>query len=585
MGRNEATTCDDLITPKLKQAQWGVGETGRIEREYTITAGPIHTTGKTHAREPRQRADYLLRYKNQPIAIVEAKAEASHYLEGSKQAKQYARQTGVPFAYSTNGHEIEFFDIKNNTQQTVKQFHTPDELWQLYTQNLKTEGLQMSPEQQRVLLHNYYSEDGVGQQRQLRYYQERAITAAIKAIFQGKRRILMSMATGTGKTFTAIQLVYKLWKARHIRRVLFIVDRNILADQAFGEFKAAMDKGACYRIKPGEAIPMVHDLYFAIYQSLVGIDDEDNPTGRPDRFKEFDPDFFDLIVVDEAHRGARRGQADPAQSEQGQSDTSQNEPIQNKQGLPGQHKADQSAWFRLLDYFKPAIHVGLTATPRRDESNDTYAHFNTQVTEYSLQQGIQDGYLAPYIIKSVTSNIDALGYRPEHSQIKDVRGLQVECKDYETSNFERELSIPQRTREFAHHLIKHLFSTDPLGKTIVFCVNKEHALDMAKYCNEFFQAYREKFKLHIYKGDYAVRITGDDKNTKGKYPDLDNFQNVDEHHPIIATTSRLLTTGVDIKNLKNVVIFKNINSWVEFKQIIGRGTRILLNPTPVNLWM
>lgn len=545
MSRNEAKTRKELIDPKLKESGW-FNHDWQVDPEYKITAGRIHFDGKSASRAKPVYADYLLRYSSSlAIAVVEAKAEDKHYLEGEKQAKDYAKKLGLWFAYATNGHEIEFYNLKSGTQTKIDRFHTPEDLWELY---LKESGLDQVPEKQKALTYDYYDESAIGQRRKPRYYQEKAVTKAIEAIVHGKKRVLITMATGTGKTFTSIQLVYKLWKAKQVKKILFIVDRNLLADQAFADFDGAMDKDACYRLKPEEkSWPLGRDLYFGIYQSLVGTDEEDDSktTGKPDRFKEFPPDYFDLIVIDEAHRGARR----------------------SKDGK------EVSSWFKLLEYFNSAIQVGLTATPKRDESNDTYAHFGEPVVVYSLKDGIQDGYLAPYIIKRVTSNIDALGYRPDSGNIVDVRGKKLEVKDYLTPDFERQLSIPQRTRAFAYHLLRHLFSTDPLGKTLVFCLNQEHALDMAKYCREAFEQYKKKYGLNDYKGEYAVRITGDDKNSDGKYDDLEKFKNLDSFQPVIVTTSKLLTTGVDVKNIKNVVIFRNVGSMVEFKQIIGRGTR------------
>lgn len=545
MSRNEAKTRKELIDPKLRASGW-LDYDWQVDPEYKITAGRIHFDGKSATRAKPIYVDYLLRYSSSlAIAVVEAKAEDKHYLEGEKQTKDYAKKLGLWFAYATNGHEIEFYNLKQGTQTKVDEFHSPDELWELY---LKESGLDAATQKKIALTHDYYDESTIGQRRKPRYYQEKAVTKAIEAIVNNKKRVLITMATGTGKTFTSIQLVYKLWKAKVVKKILFIVDRNLLADQAFADFDGAMDKDACYRLKPEEkSWPLGRDLYFGIYQSLVGSndDEESGRKGKADRFKEFPPDYFDLIVIDEAHRGARRSQ----------------------------DGEDASSWFRLLEYFNSAIQVGLTATPKRDESNDTYAHFGEPVVVYSLKDGIQDGYLAPYIIKRVTSNIDALGYRPDSAGIIDVRGKQLEVKDYLTPDFERQLSIPQRTRAFAYHLLRHLFSTDPLGKTIVFCLNQEHALDMAKYCREAFEQYKQKYGLHDYKGDYAVRITGDDKNPDGKYDDLEKFKNLDSFQPVIVTTSKLLTTGVDVKNIKNVVIFRNIGSMVEFKQIIGRGTR------------
>lgn len=543
MSRNEAKTRKELIDPKLIESGWYVHD-WQVDPEYRITAGRIHFDGKSARRAKPVYADYLLRYaSSKAIAVVEAKAEDKHYLEGERQAKDYAQKLGLWYAYSTNGHEIEFFNLKTGIQQKVERFHSPNDLWHLY---LKDSGLENDPDKQLALTHDYYDESGIGQRRKPRYYQEKAVNNAIESIVHGRKRVLITMATGTGKTFTSIQLVYKLWKAKLVKKILFIVDRNLLADQAFADFDNAMDDHACYRLSPSEKQwPLGRDLYFGIYQSLVGSDDEGNTQSRADRFKEFPADYFDLIVIDEAHRGARRSQ----------------------------DGEESSSWFRLLEYFDSAIQVGLTATPKRDESNDTYSHFGEPVVVYSLKDGIQDGYLAPYIIKRVTSNIDALGYRPDSGSIVDVRGRTLEIKDYLTPDFERQLSIPQRTKAFAYHLLRHLFSTDPLGKTIVFCLNQEHALDMAKYCREAFAIYKERYGLNDYRGDYAVRITGADKDNNGKYPDLEKFQNLDSFQPVIVTTSKLLTTGVDVKNIKNVVIFRNVGSMVEFKQIIGRGTR------------
>jgi type I restriction enzyme, R subunit len=479
---------------------------------------------------------------------VEAKKEGLSHLEGTKQAKDYARKLGMWFAYSTNGNEIEFFDLKNDTQKQVDKFHTPEELWSMY---LEFSGIENKKENLVALTHDYYIEDTIGQRRTTRYYQETAVNNSIQAIIGGSKRVLITMATGTGKTFAAIQLVYKLYKAKKAKKILFIVDRNLLADQAFSDFSNAMDKGACYRVDSKAPIKLSRSVYFSIYQTLVGIDDEGNETGRPDKFKEFPADFFDLIVIDEAHRGG----------------TSKKK---NKDG-----EMEDGTWFKLLKYFNSAVQVGLTATPKRDESNNTYEYFGAPVINYSLKDGINDGFLSPYIIKRVTSNIDALGYKPEHSDVKDVRGQTLEVKTYGTSDYRRKLVIPQRTKAFAYHLLRHQFSTDPLGKTIVFCENQEHALMMAKYCNEAFKQYQSlnQYKFD-YKGEYATRITGLDKEPNGKYPQLEKFQDLDSNEPIIVTTSKLLTTGVDVKTIKNVVLFRNIGSMVEFKQIIGRGTRI-----------
>lgn len=542
MARSEARTRKDLIDPKLKNAGW-CNHDWQIEWEYQITDGRIHFDGKVGRRGTPRKADYLLRFApSKAIAVVEAKKESEHHLEGAAQAKEYAIKLGLWFAYSTNGIEIEFFDLKKNTQKTVPTFHSPDELWQMY---LEYSGIKPSKEKLNAILHDFYDESQLGKRRKPRYYQELAVNRAVEAVIKGKDRILITQATGTGKTFTSLQLVYKLWKSGISKRILFIVDRNLLADQAFQDFNNAFDKDSCYRMSPeDDKFPQGRAVYFGIYQTLVGMDDEGNPTGKPSRFKEFDKDFFDLIVIDEAHRGGAK---------------------------------EDGTWSELLKYFSSAVQVGLTATPKRTENNNTYDYFGEPVVNYSLKDGIEDGFLSPYIIKRVTSNIDALGYRPEHSDIKDVAGKKIEVKDYFTPNFERDLSIPERTRAFAYHLLRHLWETDITGKTIVFCLDQRHALDMAKYCQEAFDKYNQKYTLG-FNHEFAVRITGNDKDNSGKYPHLEDFQNLENHYPVIVTTSKLLTTGVDVRTVKNVVIFRNIGSIVEFKQIIGRGTRVYPHP-------
>lgn len=540
--RSEARTRKELIDPKLKDAGWSDHD-WQIEWEYQITDGRIHFDGKVGRRGTPKKADYLLRYAPaKAIAVVEAKKESEHHLEGAAQAKEYASKLGLWFAYATNGIEIEFFDLKKNKQENVKRFHTPEELWNLY---LEYSGIKPTPQNVKALVQDYYDESQLGKRRKPRYYQELAVNRAVEAVVNGKRRVLITQATGTGKTFTSLQLVYKLWKSGVSKRILFIVDRNLLADQAFQDFNNAFDKDSCYRMAPDdETFPKGRAVYFGIYQTLVGIDEEGNPTDRPSRFREFDKDFFDLIVIDEAHRGGAK---------------------------------EDGTWSELLKYFSGAVQVGLTATPKRDENNNTYDYFGDAVVNYSLKDGIEDGFLSPYIIKRVTSNIDALGYRPEHTDIKDVAGRKLAVKDYFTPDFEKELSIPERTRAFAYHLLRHLWETDITGKTLVFCLDQRHALDMAKYCQEAFDKYNEKYQLG-FTHEFAVRITGNDKEANGKYPHLEDFKNLENPYPVIVTTSKLLTTGVDVQTVKNVVIFRNIGSIVEFKQIIGRGTRVYPHP-------
>lgn len=542
MARSEARTRKELIDPKLKASGW-YDHQWQIEWEYQITKGRIHFDGKVGRHGTPAVADYLLRFAPaKAIAVIEAKKESQHHLEGEAQVRAYAEKLGLWFAYATNGNEIEFFDLKKKTQKTVDRFHTPLELWEMY---LEYSGLSTKKEKVAAVLHDFYDETLLGKRRKPRYYQEMAVNRAVEAVVNGKNRVLITQATGTGKTFTSLQLVYKLWKSGTSKRILFIVDRNLLADQAFQDFNNAFDKDSCYRMAPeDEKFPQGRAVYFGIYQTLVGVDDDGNPTGRPSRFKEFDKDFFDLIVIDEAHRGGAK---------------------------------EDGSWSDLLKYFSKAVQVGLTATPKRDENNNTYDYFGSPVVNYSLKDGIEDGFLSPYVIKRVTSNIDALGYRPEHSGIADVAGKLVPVKDYFTPSFERDLSIPERTRAFAHHLLGHLWKTDFMGKTIVFCLDQRHAKDMAKYCQQAFDKYNEDYKLG-FNHPYAVRITGNDKDSNGKYPHLENFQDFECPYPVIVTTSKLLTTGIDVRTIKNIVIFRNVGSMVEFKQIIGRGTRTYPHP-------
>jgi type I restriction enzyme R subunit len=535
---NEADTRSKLIDPMIKAARW---QENQIQREYKVSAGRIHFDGKKGKRERAKSADYLLRYRpSVPIAVVEAKKEELSHLDGLNQAKEYAKKLGLRFAYTTNGHEIEFIDLLHDTQETVSKFHSPEELWNMFNNELDP----VNTEWTEALLHDYFVETGIGVKNTPRFYQEKAVNKAIEAVIKGRRRALINMATGTGKTFTSVQLVYKLKKSKVAQKILFIVDRNILADQAFQDFEAVMDKDSCHRLLPKEQkFNQSRDVYFGIYQTLVGSEEEG---GRKDRFKEFPPDFFDLIVIDECHRGSA---------------------------------STDSNWFRLLDYFNSAIQIGLTATPKRDESVDTYAYFGNPVITYSLKDGINDGYLSPYVVKRVRTNIDATGFRPQ-GVIYDVEGQEVEDREYEMTDFERKLSFPARTRAFAYHLVKHLLETDIFGKTIVFCVNQRHAADMAKYVNEAFKHFVKTKGLPDIK-EFCVRITGYDKNpTTNKYDDLEKFKNLSRQTPVVVTTSKLLTTGVDVKTVKNVVIFTNIGSMTEFKQIIGRGTRVYETGNP-----
>jgi type I restriction enzyme R subunit len=479
--------------------------------------------GSRTARRRQKRADYLLRYtRDLPIAVVEAKADYQAPGQGLGQAKDYAEVLGLKFAYSTNGEGIVEFDFLTGSEKNLHAFPTPGELWQ----RLKaTQGI--SNDQETKLLTPGFHSPG----RTLRYYQEVAVNRTVQAIVQGKRRLLLTMATETGKTETAFQICWRLWSARWNRdgrptkpRILYLADRNILIDDpkdktfaAFGDARAKIDAG--------NAI-MSREMYFAIYQALAGSE------GRPPLYQQYPRDFFDLIIVDECHRGSAR---------------------------------EDSNWREILEYFEPAYQLGMTATPLREDNRDTYRYFGAPIYTYSLRDGIEDGFLAPYRVHRAFTPWDAVGWRPSEGEL-DRYGREIPDDEYQTKDFERVVALKARTEAVARHLTAHLKKTDRFGKTIVFCVDQEHALDMRQALINLNQ---DLVREHP---NYVERVTSDEGDIGRGH--LSNFQDLEKQTPVILTTSQLLTTGVDAPTCRNIVLVRVINSMTEFKQIIGRGTRV-----------
>lgn len=519
----EADTCRKFVVPKLQSAGWD-NDPHSIAEQRTITDGRIIPVGSGFVRKPPKRVDYLLRYmRDFPLAVVEAKAAYKTAADGLQQAKQYAEMLGLKFAYATNGHEIIEYDYSTGLETKRSDFPTPQALWDRYR---KLSGLKTEEQVVRLLTPFNHAVD-----KGERYYQQIAVNRTVEAIIKGDRRILLTMATGTGKTAVSFQICWKLWTARWNRtaehrrpRILYLADRNILVDQPKDGIFAAFGD-ARYKIESGEVVKS-REMYFAIYQALA--EDE----RRQGLFKEFSPDFFDLIIVDECHRGSAR---------------------------------DDSAWRSILEYFEPAYQLGMTATPLREESRDTYLYFGNPIYEYSLRQGIDDGFLAPYRVHRVVTEWDAAGWRPTKDEL-DRYGRSIPDDEYQTKDFERVVALRARTEAMARHLTEFMRKSDRFAKTIVFCVDQEHAAEMATALGNL------NSDLRVSYPDYVCRVTADEGDIGRGH--LGRFQDVDTKTPVILTTSQLLTTGVDAPTCKNVVLARVVGSMSEFKQIIGRGTRV-----------
>lgn len=522
---NEADTCRKYVVPLLQAAGWENAPFSIAEQRcFTNPKGRIRVVGGKIVRGKPKRSDYLLRYRPDfPIAVVEAKADYKTPSAGLSQAKEYAEILDLKFAYSTNGKGIVEFDYVTGIERSVDCFPNPEELWT----RLNGAAPLATPAVERVLSPLYHDAE-----RPPRYYQQIAINRAADAIMRGKNRVLITMATGTGKTVVAFQICYKLWSTRWNRsndpvkrpKILFLADRNILVDDP--KDKTFVPFGdARHKIENGEAIKS-REMYFATYQSIA--EDEN----RPGLYKEYAPDFFDLIIIDECHRGSSR---------------------------------TESNWREILEYFKPAVQIGMTATPLRKDNKATYRYFGNPVFQYSLRQGLADGFLAPYRVHRIVTSADAAGWRPTKGEL-DKLGREIPDEEYHTPSFEKRLSLRPRSEAIAKHLTNFLQRTNPYDKTIVFCVDQEHADEMRQLLNNLSS---DIVKKHP---DYVCRVTSDEKAIgKGH---LGRFQELETETPVILTTSQLLSTGVDAPMVRNVVLIRIIGTMTEFKQIIGRGTRL-----------
>ncbi|MFN6305150.1 MAG: EcoAI/FtnUII family type I restriction enzme subunit R [Planctomycetota bacterium] len=517
---SERDICTKFITPSIVAAGWDVDT--QIREEVGFTDGRIYVRGKIHTRGSQKRADYILYYKpNIPIAIIEAKDNNYSVDAGMQQALGYAKPLDVPFVFSSNGDGFLFHD-KTITSGAIERnlplsaFPSPEELWQKYKAH---KGL--SDKIDPIVAQEYFSD---GSDRKPRYYQQIAINRTVEAIakHEGNDRHLLVMATGTGKTYTAFQIIYRLWKSGLKKRILFLADRTSLIDQTVrGDFRHFKDAMTVIKHKQ---IDTAYNVYLALYQGLSDSNDTD-------AYKQFSPEFFDLVVVEECHRGSAR---------------------------------ENSKWREILEYFKSATHLGMTATPKETKEISSSEYFGDPLYTYSLKQGIDDGFLAPYKVIKVTLDIDAEGWRPPNG-FKDKEGNLVEDRIYNRTDFDKNIIVEERRQLVARKITEFLKGSDRFSKTIVFCVDIEHAEAMRR---ELANANADLVSAN---SKYVMQITGDNKEGKAQ---LDAFISPSETYPVIATTSKLMTTGVDAQTCKLIVLDSNIGSMTEFKQIIGRGTRI-----------
>jgi type I restriction enzyme R subunit len=539
---SERDICSKFISPAVQLAGWD--PMVQIREEVSFTKGRIIVRGKLVTRGKAKRADYILYYKpNIPIALIEAKDNNHSVGDGIQQALGYATTLNIPFVFSSNGDGFLFHDrtgtsVEKEANLTLDQFPSPSELWGRYR---AWKGL--TPDEEKIVLQDYF-DDGSG--KAPRYYQCNAVNAAIEAIAKGQDRILLVMATGTGKTYTAFQIIWRLWKAGRKKRILFLADRNILVDQTmvndFRPFGAAMAKlstssktieredgtevGLTTALDKKRRIDTAYEVYLGLYQAITG------PEERQKLYREFSPGFFDLIVIDECHRGSA---------------------------------AEDSAWHEILDHFSGATQIGLTATPKETAYVSNIHYFGKPVYSYSLKQGIQDGFLAPYKVIKVHIDVDVEGYRPEPGKT-DRDGNEIEDRLYNQKDFDRTLVIDDRTKLVAAKVSDFLKeSGDRFQKTIVFCVDEEHAARMRS------ALINENKDLCDENDRYVMRITGSD--TEGQ-AQLGNFLDPESPYPTLVTTSRLLSTGVDVQTCRLIVLDRAVGSMTEFKQIVGRGTRV-----------
>jgi type I restriction enzyme R subunit len=518
----EADICTQYILPALIKAGWEIKS--QVRQEVYLTDGRIYVQGNTTRRGEKKRADFILYYKpNMPIAVIEAKKNTFSVGAGLQQALDYAKILDLPVAFSSNGdgfieHDKSGLSREIERELGLDNFPSPAELWEKYK---VAKGI--TPEIEPIATADYFF-DGSG--REPRYYQQVAINRAVQAIAQGQDRLLLVMATGAGKTYTAFQIIYRLWKQGVKKRILFLADRKALISQTKrGDFKHFKNKMTVIKNKK---IDTAFEIYLALYQGLTNNDKRDDLL---DAYKQFSPNFFDLIVVDECHRGS---------------------------------VTEDSKWREILQYFGGATQIGLTATPKETKEISNIEYFGEPVYTYSLKQGIDDGFLAPYKVIKIGLNVDLEGYRPEVGKL-DKHGYFVEDRVYNRKDFDRNLVIDERTQVVAKRVMEFLRATDVYAKTIIFCVDTEHADRMRRAIAN------EAKDLMLEDDRYVMRVTGDDRVGKKQ---LDNFINPEERYPVITTTSDLMRTGVDAQTCKLIVLDTNINSRTEFKQIMGRGTRV-----------
>ena len=538
---SERDICTKFITPALRKAGWD--EMTQIREEVHFTKGRIIVRGKLVSRGKGKRADYVLYYKpNLPIALIEAKDNNHAVGDGMQQALDYADTLNIPFVFSSNGDGFVFHDrtgaTAKETTLALESFPPPRDLWARYR---TWKGL--TAESEEIVLQDYF-DDGSG--KAPRYYQVNAINAAVEAIAKGRDRVLLVMATGTGKTYTAFQIIWRLWKAGRKKRILFLADRNVLVDQTmvndFRPFGPAMAKLSTHAktieradgssedlsaaINKKRRIDTAYEIYLSLYQAITG------PEEHQKIFRDFSPGFFDLIVIDECHRGSA---------------------------------AEDSAWREILEYFSTATQIGLTATPKETRYVSNIHYFGEPVYSYSLKQGILDGFLAPYKVIKVHIDRDVEGYRPERGQL-DRDGNQVEDRIYNLKDFDRTLVLDERTKLVSRKVTRYLKeSGNRFQKTIVFCVDQEHAARMRQ------ALINENPDLVDRNHRYVMRITGGDAEGQAQ---LGNFIDPESKHPVLVTTSRLLSTGVDVQTCRLIVLDREVGSMTEFKQILGRGTRV-----------
>lgn len=505
------------ITPALQDSEWDIKT--QIRCEYYYTSGKINVRENVAQRGNGKKVDYLLSYKaNIPIAIVEAKDNKVTVSHGIQQAIGYAYDLDIPFAYSSNGDGFYEHDMITGIEKEIslEEFPTPKELWERYLKEKE-----IDEEQAKIITEPYYFMDV---NKTPRYYQRIAINKTVEAIAKGQDRLLLVMATGTGKTFTAFQIIHRLYKSGSKKKILYLADRNILIDQTmqndFKPFQKVMTKVEKRQMDSS------YEIYMSLYHQLRSSEEA--------IYKQFKPDFFDLIIVDECHRSSAR---------------------------------DDSNWHEILTYFSSATQIGMTATPKETIDVSNISYFGEPIYTYSLKQGIEDGFLAPYKVIKIGLDKDLEGYRPEKGKL-DEDGYEVEDREYTVSDYDRTIVIDERTKVVAKRITEYLKATDRFARTIVFCVDTEHALRMR---NALVNENQDMVKINP---NYIVRITSNDKEGKAK---LDDFIDSNTTFPVIATTSKLLSTGVDTKTVKLIVLDEEIQSMTEFKQIIGRGTRLLPN--------